>query len=305
MSTLLIIEDSPTQRAAVRKALDAVRLFDRIIEAADGLEGLKLLLAESVDVVLCDIEMPGLDGEKLLRIKESRPDRTDVPLLFLTANANAERRVRLLEDGACDTITKPFLPAELIARLRLHLKLKRLQDELRDKNEMLSKLSTTDALTSLRNRRYVDEILSIEYLRAQRYQSPLAVLMADVDHFKQVNDHYGHPAGDAVLRGIAETLVANLRATDVAGRYGGEEFLVILPQNTMEGAAHLAERWRVTVENTLFSAPDGRVIEVSISLGLAGYRPAHQSASDIVAAADVALYRAKQAGRNRVVISED
>src|SRR5215472_14572375 len=192
MATILVIEDSDLQRAEIRRALEPAGLFDRILEAPDGLAGLKLLLAESVDVVLCDLEMPGLDGEKLLRVRDSS-NAGEIPFLFLTASADTERKVRLLEDGACDTVTKPCHPAELVARLRLHLKIKRLESELRDKNQMLAKESMTDAVTGLRSRRYVSEVLAIEVLRARRYRRPLGVMMADLDHFKGVNDRFCHP----------------------------------------------------------------------------------------------------------------
>ncbi len=304
MATLLVIEDSPRQRAEIRRAIDPVGLFDRILESGNGIEGLKMLLAESVDVVLCDVEMPGLDGEKLLQVKESRADVRDVPLLFLSATADLERRVRLIEGGACDSISKPFHASELVARLRLHLKIKLLQDELRDKNEQLSQLSTTDPLTGLRNRRYVDEILNIEVLRARRYDTPLTVLMADLDNFKQVNDAHGHPAGDAVLRGVADVLRASLRATDVGGRYGGEEFIVVMAQNDPEGAHRLAERWRAAVESTPFEIPGGGTVEVTISIGVAGVTGPKGEGAELVAAADAALYVAKQGGRNRVCVSE-
>jgi len=304
MATLLVIEDSPSQRAKIRQALDPVGLFDRILESGNGIEGLKLLLAERIDVVLCDVEMPGLDGEKLLQIKESRADVRDVPLLFLSATTDVDRQVRLIEAGACDSIVKPFHPSELVARLRLHLKIKLLQSELREKNEQLSRLSTTDPLTGLRNRRYVDEILNIEVLRARRYQSPLTLLMADLDHFKRVNDDHGHQAGDAVLRGVAEVLRSSLRATDVGGRYGGEEFIVIMAQNSVDGATQFAERWRQTVEAARFLIPDGRDVEVTISIGVAGYHGREQTASDLIAEADTALYAAKEAGRNQVQIKQ-
>ncbi len=302
MATLLVIEDSPSQRAEIRKALEPTGLFDRILESGNGLEGLQRLLAEPVDVVLCDVEMPGIDGEKLLSIKESRSEVSDVPLLFLSATADRERRVRLIEAGACDSIPKPFHSSELVARLRLHLKIKRLQDELRIKNEQLSRLSTTDPLTGLRNRRYVDEILNIEVLRARRYGSPLTVLMADIDHFKAVNDQHGHQAGDAVLRGVADILTGSLRATDVGGRYGGEEFIVIMAHNTSDGAAHYADRWRQAIEGTRFNTPDGAAVGVTISIGVASHHDAEQTAMDLVAEADAALYEAKQAGRNRVQV---
>ncbi|NNL67298.1 MAG: response regulator [Myxococcales bacterium] len=176
MARLLIIEDSPTHRAEIRAALEPSQLFDSILEAEDGLVGLKLLLSESVDVVLCDLHMPGLDGEKLLHIKAQKGVSAEIPFLFLSATQDLDQHVRLLENGASDTITKPFHPAELVARLRLHLKLKRLQDELREKNTMLARLSTTDPVTGLRTRRYAAEVLNIEWIRARRYRSPLSVM---------------------------------------------------------------------------------------------------------------------------------
>ena len=300
MARLLIIEDSPTHRAEIRAAVEPSQLFDAILEAEDGLAGLKMLLSEPIDVVLCDLHMPGLDGEKLLRIKSKKGVSGEIPFLFLSATQNLEQQVRLLEGGACDTISKPFHPAELVARLRLHLKLKRLQDELREKNTMLARLSTTDPVTGLRTRRYATEVLNIEWIRARRYRTPLAVMMADLDHFKHVNDEYGHPAGDAVLRGVCEVLRQTLRAVDVAGRYGGEEVLVILPQTEAAGAVQLAERWRQAIEAASFTAPDGRSVGVTVSIGVASFDATHATADELVSAADEALYRAKNHGRNRV-----
>jgi diguanylate cyclase (GGDEF)-like protein len=302
--TILIIDDSATHRAAIREALEPGEIFDRVLEAEDGLEGLKLLLKEPVDVVLCDLELPGFDGEKLLRVKDQSPGGANIPFLFVTASQDVERRVRLLEDGACDALTKPFHPADLAARLRLHLKIKRLQDELRVKNETLARLSTSDPVTGLRTRRYVSEVLSIEFLRARRYHSDLAVLMADLDHFKNVNDKYGHPAGDSVLRGVSALLLSTLRATDVAGRYGGEEILVLLSGNDLQGGVCVAERWRSAVEQARFDLPDGRSAQVQISIGVATYLEGMHSPEDLVTAADAALYRAKEAGRNRVKAAE-
>ncbi|HTF36234.1 MAG TPA: diguanylate cyclase [Myxococcota bacterium] len=303
MATILVIEDSDLQRAEIRRALEPAGLFDRILEAADGLAGLRLLLAESVDVVLCDLEMPGLDGEKLLRVRDSRANAGEIPFLFLTASADTERKVRLLEDGACDTVTKPCHPAELIARLRLHLKIKRLQNELREKNQMLAKESMTDAVTGLRSRRYVSEVLAIEVLRARRYRLPLTVMMADLDHFKRVNDRFGHPAGDTVLRRVSDLLRSLLRATDVAGRFGGEEFLVILPQTDRGGAVSLAERWRQSLELTALEAPDRKRIRTTVSIGVAEFMAQMARPDELVRAADEALYTAKANGRNRIEVA--
>ena len=305
MPTLLIIDDSAVHRDQIRRAVEPARIFDQVIEAENGVKGLKFLLNHPVDVVLCDLEMPGIDGEKLLRVKDATAHSRNVPFVFLTASQDLDRRIRLLEGGAADLVMKPFHPGELAARMRLHLKVKRLQDELRVKNESLERLSSTDALTGLRTRRYVLEVLSIEFLRARRYDSPLAVMMADLDHFKVVNDTYGHPAGDAVLRGVSALLLSQLRATDVAGRYGGEEIIVVLAQSELEGAKLVAERWRENVESARFDSGDAQGLEARISIGLATYDPNMKTPDDLVAAADAALYRAKEAGRNRVETATD
>jgi two-component system cell cycle response regulator len=304
LSTLLLIDDSSAHRADVMRALSSAQLFESVIEADDGLLGLKLLLNEDVDVVLCDLEMPGFDGEKVLHIKQASPASRDIPFIFVTATEDAERRARLLELGASDVIVKPFFKPDLLARLRLQLRTKRLHDELRLKTETMARLSTTDAVTGLRTRRYISEVLSIEFLRSRRYESPLSVLMADLDHFKLVNDEYGHLAGDAVLVGVADLLLGQVRATDVAGRYGGEEILVILAQNDIHGALVLAERWRMSVENARFDAPDGRSIGVHISVGIAAFTPDMTSPEQLIARADDVLYQAKAAGRNQVGIAE-
>ena len=300
MATILLIDDSEAHRAEIRAAIEASGVFDRVLQAADGLRGLKLLLGEPVDVVLCDLEMPGLDGDKLLLARSARPGAANVPFVFLTASQDMGRRTRLLEDGACDLITKPFHPMDLIARLRLHLNVKRLQDELLVKNATLARLSTVDELTGLRSRRYVSEVLSIEFQRARRYGTPLSLLMADLDHFKLVNDRYGHPGGDAVLQGVAELLRSSLRATDVGGRYGGDELLVVLPQIRAEGALVMAERWRASVEHAALHAADGRPIQAALSIGVAEYATSLAHADELILAADKALYSAKQNGRNRV-----
>ncbi len=304
MATILIIDDSQAHRKQFRDALDGTDLFDRILEAHDGIQGLKALLAERIDVVLCDVEMPGLDGEKLLRVKHASPGGTNIPFLFVTASQDLERKARLLEGGACDAIDKPFHPPELVARLRLHLKIKQLQDELVEKNESLALLSTTDALTGLRNRRYLNEAISVEFMRARRYHTPFTVLMADIDHFKELNDSHGHQAGDAVLRAVGLLLQSKTRATDVAVRYGGEEFVVLLSQSPLDGGVSYAQMWRNTVRDLKISALDGSPLQVTISIGVAGYNDEMKCPEDLIEAADVALYRAKRNGRDRVEVSE-
>lgn len=282
--------------------LEASQLFTTVLEAADGLAGLRMLLVEDVDAVVCDLEMPGLDGEKLLRAQRSRPDAKDVPFFFLTAQRDPDRMARLLRAGASDTIQKPFHPAELLARLETHLRLRRLQAELRDKNAMLERVSTTDPVTGLRTRRYVGELLSIEVLRATRYKTSLSVLMCDLDHFKHVNDSFGHPAGDAVLAGAGQVIRDTLRETDIAGRYGGEEFLVVLSHTAIDGAAALAERIRAAIEEAEFDLGADAPLAITVSIGAAEL-VAGQSVEALIRSADEALYEAKGAGRNRVAVA--
>jgi len=303
MAKILIIEDSASQRAKLCALLRESGLGEHLLEADNGLRGLKLLLSEQVDLVLCDLELPGLDGEKLLRMSHSAHGR-QIPFLVLTSVKDSERSAQLLRDGACDTIMKPFHALDLIARIELHLKLQRLQRELIEKNKLLEKLSTTDPLTGLRNRRFLTEILSVEFQRAHRYRTGLCVLMADLDRFKRVNDHYGHLAGDEVLSALAKRLQLRLRASDVGGRYGGEEFMVILSHVDADGGVTFAERWRADVEETPVRLEDGRSIHTTLSIGVANYEPSFADWGQLVGAADEALYRAKEAGRNQVAIYE-
>ena len=305
MATLLVIDDSPAQRGVIRAAVEAAGIFSRILEAQDGLEGLKALLGESVDVVLCDLDVQGLEGDKLLRLKASGSALANLPFVFLTGEGALERKVRVLEDGACDAIAKPFHPADLVARLRLHLKVKRLQDELLVKNARLAELSTVDPLTRLRTRRYAQEFLAVEFLRSRRYGNPLAVCMADLDHFKAINDEHGHAGGDAVLRTVGGLLAASVRATDVAGRYGGEEFVIVMPQAPTSGMAIWGDRFRVKVAETSVDVGGGRQVRATVSGGIAAYHPDMTSPEDLLAAADTALYAAKERGRNRFVIAGD
>ena len=306
MSTILVIEDSDGQRAEVRAALEASGLFDRVLEANDGIQGLKLLLSGEPDLVLCDLEMPGLDGEKLLRMAGAAGgEGRAVPFLVLTANTDPERRARLLERGASDAITKPYHTADLIARVGLHLKLVRAQQELVEKNEELSRLSRTDALTGLPNRRELDEVLEREFRRSTRYETPFAVAMADIDLFKAVNDEYGHAVGDAVLIEVARSMRMVVRETDCGGRFGGEEFLAILGNNDVAGARIFAERWRGQVEALRVELPAGGTVGATISIGIAAWTPERGSAAEILERADAALYLAKEAGRNRVCLETD
>jgi two-component system cell cycle response regulator len=303
-SAVLVIEDSAAHRAELRRTLESSPEVGEITEADDGLAGLRALLTQSFDAVICDLELPGFDGEKLLAVKEQRPELADTPILFVSANRDPARKARLLERGASDTIEKPFHPAELLARLGVHLRLRHLRRELREKNQQLERLSVTDALTGLRNRRFAEWFLRGELERSRRHGNLLSVMLADIDHFKQVNDTHGHAAGDAALRHVAVLLAQQGRKTDLCARWGGEEFLMGLAQVPLDGALALAERQRAAVEASPLVLPSGARVALTISIGVAGVLPSDACHDDLVAAADRALYEAKDRGRNRVALAK-
>ena len=300
---VLVVEDSAAHRAELRRALEGSIEVSEISEAEDGPSGLRALLSGAFDVVICDVELPGFDGEKLLAAKAQSPQLADIPILFVSANRDPERKARLLERGASDTIEKPFHPAELRARLGIHLRLRHLQLELQEKNHQLARLSVTDPLTGLRNRRFAEWFLARELERARRHGNSLAVLVADLDDFKRVNDEHGHPVGDAALRHVGALLAQHVRKTDVCARWGGEEFLILLAQVPLEGALALAERQRAAIEASPLALSDGRRVELTISIGVATAVRSDRTPDELVLAADRALYEAKAAGRNRVMAS--
>ena len=298
--TLLIIDDSATIRQRVSDIIAKNHLFQEVLQASDGIEGFKLLVSNPVDVILCDVEMPGIDGLKFLALLQSREDLRDKPVIMLTSHTDVATKVRGLESGASDYITKPFEPQELIARLKVHLQLKTLQDELRRSNRLLMELSQTDPLTRLCNRRSLTEMLENELSRCLRNLAPCSLIMCDIDHFKQVNDEYGHQAGDDVLVKVADLLREQLRPYDLAARYGGEEFCLVLPETNLAHATEVAERIRQEIQGFKFTGNLG-TLKLTISLGVATISGNREISEDeLIRMADEALYLAKNSGRNRV-----
>jgi len=269
--------------------------------ASNGIEGFKLMLKNQVDVVLCDLEMPNIDGFKFLTLLQSKTQFNEIPILMLTGNEDIGAKVKALSAGASDYLTKPFHDEELVARVKVHIKIKMLQDELREKNKCLEELSNTDGLTKVANRRYLMELTELEFMRAQRYQTWLAFVMCDLDHFKALNDRHGHQVGDHALITVATILREGLRKPDIVGRYGGEEFALILPETNTEGAIFVAERYRTMIEDIKFTSTN-EPLKLTASFGVVGYpNPDIDSVDALIRKADEALYAAKEAGRNCVV----
>ncbi len=302
--SVLIIDDSETVREKIIETLEAKDLFSRFYQAEDGLEGFKKLMASPVDIVLCDLEMPRMDGFKFLGMMRGRPEVSDTPVIILTGNEDREQKIRGLDQGACDFITKPFDPEELVARMKVHLKIKHLQDDLKRSNELLLELSNTDHLTGLFNRRYMIEALEKELQRSRRKEGVIALFILDIDHFKRVNDTYGHLQGDVVLQKVALQLQKELRTYDTAARYGGEEFVAILPDTSIKEAFAVADRVRLSIQGMHLAGPLA-VERITASLGVAALpSPAYEDIDGLLRAADEALYQAKESGRNRVVVND-
>jgi two-component system, cell cycle response regulator len=304
VQTILIIDDSPAFRASIEATLRDHGIGSKIVLETDGLTGFKRLLNEHIDLVLCDVVMPGLDGFKFLSLKAARPELSEIPVLMVTAaETDVGAKVRGLRAGASDYVAKPFDPEELVARVRVHLKIKALQDELRQKNKLLDQLSRTDDLTRIANRRMLDEFLAREYSRAVRLTQPLAVVMVDIDHFKQFNDNWGHAIGDLVLAAVASTLAGGMRPYDLVARYGGEEFVLVMPQSPADVAVVAAERLLQAIRVLKVQTAKG-ALSVTVSMGVAAWPDvAVESAAELLKHADGALYAAKQAGRDRVKVA--
>jgi diguanylate cyclase (GGDEF)-like protein len=289
---ILIADDDPGTRLVVAAAVE--RLGHACTVAADGEEAWRRFVETAPDVVITDWEMPGMDGTELTRRIRSQ-DAVPYPyVIILTARADQDHALHAMEAGADDLVFKPLareaLERMLVGAARVTALHRRLHRDARQ-----------DALTGLGNRHRLAEDLAAMQARAQRYGHRWCVALADIDHFKGYNDGAGHIAGDDLLRRIGAALAATVRGGDTVYRYGGEEFLVLLPEQTLETAALAAERLRRVVEDLAVPHPDGGV--VTVSAGVAGPAEGGESADDLVAHADAALYAAKARGRNRVELA--
>jgi diguanylate cyclase (GGDEF)-like protein len=286
---VLVAEDSLVVRSLLRRQLEDSGYA--VVEAVDGEEALRLCRERHPDVVLLDVEMPKLDGYGVLTAIRKDPDLAEIPVVFLTARATTEDVVEGLRLGAHDYLRKPFEPAELLARVSAALRVKVLQDQLRA-------MSRTDPLTGLANRRRLQDHLLAVCSAADRHGQSVGVLMVDVDNFKAVNDTLGHDTGDIVLRAVASRLADACRLEDLAGRWGGEEFLVVAPLTDPVGVAELGERVRTFVAAGPVVVNGDTPVEVTVSVGGAA---GSSDADALLRVADASLYEAKRTGRDRVV----
>ena len=297
---VLVADDSPTVRAVVRLELDASG-YD-VVEAEDGQAALDVATKEHLDAILLDVEMPVLDGLETIAVLKADPATADVPVVFLSSRDSGQDVVGALRLGAHDYLRKPPEPAELLARVAAAVEVRRLRAQLQERTAELDRMSRTDHLTGLANRRALDAALSAAVTSTRAHAFPLTVLLIDVDHFKSVNDRLGHEGGDEVLREISARLRGEVRAEDLLGRWGGEELLVLAPQTGLAGAAVLCERLRHAVRRTPVSAASGTV-PVTVSVGAAVVTAPGTAVDQVLRTADERLYAAKAAGRDCCLVA--
>ncbi len=287
---VLVIDDSEATHKLIQARLRPEGL--EVNSLLTGERGLERAIADPPDLILLDVDLPDLDGFEVCRQLKEHPSTRDVPIIFLTGTTSTDSKVKGLDLGAVDYVTKPFDQVELRARVRAALRTKRLQD-------MLEQQSFLDGLTGLWNRAYLDRRIESELNVSRRYQRPLSVMLVDIDHFKRINDSHGHLFGDVVLQGVSEALRGYARRSDIVARYGGEEFAILLAETDADAAVFAGERLRLAVEERRFEA-HGEALLVTLSFGISctSEIAGEATASVLLAAADRALYAAKDAGRN-------
>jgi len=289
--TILVIEDHPDQRELLAIVLQ--REGYRVVTAANGLEALEKLEVENVQIALSDIMMPKMDGFELIKRIRTNPALKSIYLILITARIQEGDRVRGLDLGADDYITKPFSFSELLARVRVGSRVVHYQQHLEYQTQV-------DSLTGLFNRRAFEKKIQEEFERSKRYHNPLSLLILDIDNFKTINDTYGHHGGDAALVKISETFREKTRQSDFPSRYGGEEFVLILPETDQENALLVATKIQDAIRSCAFGTT-ARPFRITVSIGVSSTSSRFYSEwREMLDDADRALYLAKNTGKDRI-----
>ncbi len=301
---ILLVEDSRSQAKVTKDFLENSGYEVNWVE--DGKSAIMKVRTQPVDIILLDFVLPDINGNEVCRWLKLNEHTKGIPIIMITSRSGTKNKVSSLEAGADDCLPKPYNEVELNARIYACLRTKALQDELREKNrqlqEMLTKVETlavVDSLTGLYNRRHCENALENEFGRTIRYNSPLACLMIDIDHFKKVNDEFGHRTGDTVLREVSQIIRNNAREVDTVARWGGEEFIILLPQTDLKKGELFAQRLVKVISGHQFTGIPGRHITVSIGIA-SSPDPSIDTGEKLINASDFALYEAKRKGRNRI-----
>ncbi len=304
---ILIADDDPIGRRLLENTL--VKSGHNVVAVEDGFKALALFNDDFFPIVLTDWMMPGMNGLELCRALRKKQLPGYVFIILLTARDSTDDIITGLEAGADDYLSKPFLHAELLARLNTGIRVLELEKSLQRANEKIKQMTRTDALTGCYNKRYLDEYLPVEISRSKRYNRALSIIMCDIDHFKKINDTYGHLSGDDVLKNFSQCLMQSVRKKiDWVVRYGGEEFLLVLPETDKAGAYKLAERNRREVARQRTVVNDVP-IHITASFGISCFLPlpgdVMKTPDEMIRQADKLLYKSKQEGRNKVTMEPD
>lgn len=292
---ILLVDDSSHNLTLLERVLSNEDYIIR--KAGTGEKALEIVVQEKFDLILLDLELPDIPGFEVCRIIKEKLKLIDIPIIFLTMKTDKNTIMTAFDLGGVDFITKPFSYKEVIARCRVHINLKKVKEELEEKNKKLNELILMDSLTGLYNHNYIYQRLEEEIEKSERYKKNLAVIMFDIDDFKKINDNYGHIKGDEILKKVAEYLKNSFRRVDIVGRYGGEEFMIILPETDFEKACLSAERARKNIANRNFALDKN----VTVSGGVAQFLHGENTLI-LVDRADKGMYKAKNNGKNRVEI---
>jgi len=299
---ILVADDSAVYRKLVEQTLSDDN--HKVIFAKNGREALDLYAKHTPALVITDWTMPDIGGLELCKKIRQDFQQHFAHIILLTSNTDKEQVVEGLAGGADDYLTKPFHQGELRARVNVGLRVVELHRQVQAKNRQLEEMALTDPLTGLANRRAIDIWITRQLSAAARHDFPIWVAICDLDHFKKVNDTYGHEAGDMVLKTFAQILKSNTRQSNICGRHGGEEFLNIITHVERDNSVIAFERIRKQMENQKFTF-NNQTFSVTTSMGIAGFRGTRPPAfADLLAQADEALYSAKHKGRNRIEYAE-
>jgi len=274
-----------------------------VMVSLDGEGALEIAQEDDIDLILLDIMMPEMDGYEVCNRLKEKEKTKHIPIIFLTAKSDEDSIEKAYDVGGTDYVTKPFRPKELLARVKKELTMQKLIQDLQQTQKELQELSVTDPMTKLYNRRYFSD-LSLELVElTKRNNHELSLIMLDIDKFKNVNDTYGHDVGDEVIVDLATTLANEKRKTDIAFRIGGEEFVLLLPNTSSDGAEILAQKIRKIIESSAVNLDDNQQLKYTISLGVSIFNINKDiDLQSVVKRADEALYEAKETGRNKVCV---
>ncbi len=267
--------------------------------APNGTIALKIINEDKPDLILLDIMMPDISGYDVCRKLKENDDTKDIPVIFITAMAQTEDLIEGFEVGGTDYVVKPFEEKEVLARIGSQLSLRKIAYEKEELIRKLDSLSRIDPLTKLSNRRDILENLEYEQAKYERFGKDFSIILGDIDFFKKINDQFGHDAGDCVLKVIADILKSSIRKIDHVARWGGEEFLALLTETNLSGAARVAEKIKITIEKHKYEF-DKNPAQVTMSFGVACHAGKNGKTDGLIKTADKLLYKAKENGRNQV-----